>query len=155
MKSIQIAFYIAKHGTILDKLIAFLSSGKYSHAELVFPDGDCFSASCRDKGTRFKKIDFHPDRWDFITINVCNPEFDKLKDFCLKELGKKYDYLGALGIILPLKQSNNKWFCSEIVVSSLQSINLFVGLKASSVSPNKLHKISLDLFISKNTSARH
>jgi hypothetical protein len=39
MKTIRIAFFRAKYGGIVDKLIGFFSRGEYSHAEVVFADG--------------------------------------------------------------------------------------------------------------------
>src|SRR5262245_30118276 len=63
--------------TLLDKSINRLSGNKgFSHAELVFSDGWCFSSTARDpglkrngarkpNGTRWKKIEFDPGKWAF------------------------------------------------------------------------------------------
>ena len=54
--NMKLAFYKAKHGTKIDKIVAAAIGSEYSHVELVFSDGICFSASPRDKGVRFKTI---------------------------------------------------------------------------------------------------
>jgi hypothetical protein len=40
----------------------------YSHSELVFSDGQCFSCSWLDGGARFKAIQLRPEHWHIIDV---------------------------------------------------------------------------------------
>jgi len=84
---------------------------KYSHVEVILPDGTFFSSSPRDGGVRKKYIQYDDNVWDFYRIGVT------MNDAVVSnESGKKYDWLGiALSQVVPFAiQSENKWFCSEI-----------------------------------------
>ena len=123
--SLQLAFYIAKHGTIVDKFVAKAIQSKYSHVELVFSDGLCFSASPRDKGVRFKHINLKNGKWDLYQI--LKPfDIELLKEQLNTYLGIPYDTLGAIGsgVGIPLYSSSKK-FCSLIIaeIFQLEDIN--------------------------------
>lgn len=123
--NMKLAFYKAKHGTIVDKLVAAVIDSEYSHVELVFSDGICFSASPRDKGVRFKQIDINNGKWDLYRIE--KPFYE---DLLIKQVEKfedqPYDTLGAIGsgIGVPLYAANKK-FCSLIIacIFKLENIN--------------------------------
>jgi hypothetical protein len=123
----KLAFYrsFCFHGTwkeiLLDVLIGVFSIGRYSHVELVFSDGECFSSSIREDGVRFKKIDIDNDRWDVIAL----PRFHRdveiealLREDALREVGKGYDKWGAFTSILPFCVQRSKLlFCSEMIIN--------------------------------------
>jgi len=112
----KLAFYKAfqSRATIVDKIIAIFSFGKYSHVELVFPNGDCFSISAREGIGRFKKINLDPDVWDIIELDS-SISARELRKEAKHFLGFKYDFLGAIFSISPVCiQKNKKIFCSEV-----------------------------------------
>jgi uncharacterized protein YycO len=151
MKTIRIAFFRAKYGGIVDKLIGCFSRGEYSHAEVVFADGRSWSSSFQDGGVRFKDISYsHPERWNDITFVISDNVNAKLLEFCEANVGKKYDWLGVLAFIIPVKQSHNRLFCSEAIVKAFQHVNLLGGLRASKTSPSELYNYICWFYSEKN-----
>jgi len=143
----RILFYKAKQPRAwkIDWIIAKWTRGPYSHAELQFSHGVCFSSSKRDGGTRFKKIRVNPDCWDIIELNDITFEQEKeIFDWCTAQCGKKYDMLGLFGFTFKSRWINiharDKWYCSEIVAAALrENINYCTDL-FKKISPNKLYK---------------
>lgn len=95
----------------------------YSHCELVFggPDEEgmslCGSSSARDGGVRLKKIDLRTGHWDIYPL----PQFtaldhDRAKVWTFSYDDAKYDWLGLLWFVLPLRfEHPRRFFCSEAV----------------------------------------
>lgn len=127
--NIYIAFYKGhKQGNSLsalwarfcDLLTRKTTRGKYSHCEVVYQtkagDYHCFSASVRDGGVRYKRMSLDPNKWDLVQVdldkNYLNYFFNSIK-------GQRYDWLGAIGVVLKWRQSANKWFCSEFCAAAL------------------------------------
>ena len=130
---IYLAFYKHKRSlfkeplkAIADSATRFFTKGKYSHCELVierleFTRGnhyehstvfDCYSSSVQDGGVRCKQIDVSDNtKWDLIPLNEVTEE--QIKAYFNRTLGCKYDWWGALGIVLGIKQKRSKYFCSE------------------------------------------
>lgn len=145
---IKLAFYKAKTGDILDKIISFLTNGQYSHVELVFDD-ICFSSSYRDSGVRFKQIDLNDDHWDIVDISDIQLDYDNVNLFCKKQLGKKYDLIGTIfggGLNLDI-QDKNKWFCTEIILVSLFNGNkdMFKIYDSTTVNPTEFYNIIMNI----------
>ena len=139
----KIALYRYEYGGLIDRLInAFSFRGGFSHAELVFDSGKCFSSSAQDRGTRFKGIELKPDRWELIDVPTTEREEDTVFEFCRRQLGKKYDWRGVFGMILPLHcDMKKRLFCSETVVAALQQIGRFRNSEPWRVSPNGIWQI--------------
>jgi hypothetical protein len=122
-----LAFYKAEHGTITDKFVSSVIRSKYSHVEFVFSDGVCASASPREKGVRFKKINLNNGKWDLYPIKQSILNETKVSTWFLKHLGQKYDTLGAIGSGIGLNlYSEDKKFCSLClaIIFNLNDINL-------------------------------
>jgi hypothetical protein len=140
----KIAFYKAFQGkaTKLDKAIAILTVGKYSHVELVFSDGLCFSVSPRDKGTRFKKINLDNGAWEVIDIPMLDKTEGVIRSISESLVGCKYDYIGALFSISPVCiQKDKRYFCSELAANLLHQCIYYQSLNdGCKYSPNKLYK---------------
>ena len=138
----KLAFYKAfqEKATIIDKLIGIASVGKYSHVELIFDNGLCFSVSGRDGAGRFKKIKFNPDRWDILELDDRMDPVIILRE-ANKYVGYKYDYLGAFFSVTPICiQKDNKIFCSEVVINMLnKSMNPYRLKDGCNYSPSRLH----------------
>lgn len=135
--NMMLAFYKAEYGTFIDKIVASVIDSQYSHVELVLSDGECFSASPRDKGIRFKNIDLYNGKWDLYKIDK---PFDE--ELLIKRLtkfeGQGYDTLGAIGsgLGIPLHSSKKK-FCSLIIAWIFKLDNL-------NQNPESLRRILLE-----------
>jgi hypothetical protein len=137
---LKVLFYVAKFGTTWDKIIAWWTHGRYSHCELQFSDGVCFSSSNRDGGTRFKHIDVKPWKWDVVPLVVTEAEELVVRMWCTHLLGHKYDWLGVLGFVFHRRhlQDYDRWYCSEVVSAALRGcLEIKVGAE---VSPSELYK---------------
>lgn len=156
IQNLSIIFYkkklpIKSFGDIFDKfsdwIIRFITRGPYSHCEIAYPMNDgsgnwkCFSSSGRDGGVRIKEMHIDDDSWDivpignFIGVEDCFSETELL-NFHSQYIGKKYDWKGAIGIGLGIKENENKLFCSEYCA-------MFLGYPDSwRYSPNQLFALS-------------
>lgn len=103
-----------------------LTKGAYSHCEIAverieYASGhhyeheihyDCYSSSIRDGGVRCKEIDLNDkDKWDLVLLDGVNEA--EVKFYFNSTKGSKYDWWGAIGIVLGIKQKRSKYFCSE------------------------------------------
>jgi hypothetical protein len=135
---VRIALFRYQFGGVVGRLInAFSFRGGFSHAELVFSNGACFSSAGESRGTRFKWIDLDPNRWVLIDVPATDDEEAAVHAWCIGQLGKGYDWRGVLGMILPCRaDEKTRLFCSETVVAALQQIGRFGQAPAWRVSPN-------------------
>jgi hypothetical protein len=116
----KLACYKGKRGGtagFFDAAVRWWTRGPYSHVELVFSDGVSASSSMRDGGVRFKEIEYHPDRWDFVEID--GDEKAARAWFTANE-GARYDWLGLFGFVWrPGNGKGRRWFCSEAIAAAL------------------------------------
>ena len=120
-----------------DWLIRTFTRSPYSHCEIAVNKGNgqyaCYSASLRDGGVRCKTMPLPDDKWDLIPIRDADA-YDRVWALYQNTRGAKYDFGGALGVVLPIRQAAQKWFCSEWCAAAL-------GLPwEERVSPNSLAK---------------
>ena len=117
----QAAFYKATRPGlqgIYSRAVRWIDRGPYSHAELVFSDGLSASASWMDGGVRFKRIDYDPERWDFVTLPDSLEPY--ARDWFERNAGAPYDLMGNVRFVLPwLADSERGWFCSEALAAAL------------------------------------
>jgi len=133
-----------KPRSIYAHIIRLWTFGKYSHSEIVFSDGKCFSSDEADGGTRFKDMAMSADDWDLLAIPCSSQQEKRVRAFCEEEDDLKYDKVGIGFSFLPIPigwQSANRWFCSELCVAALQQIGFLTGYTPASISPNKLYKL--------------
>lgn len=121
---------------ISDDLTKILTKGKYSHCEIVIKQKNgkyqCYTSSIRDKGVRVKDMELPLDRWDLIELTQFN--VSQIKRFYNKTKGCKYDFLGALGVVLHFGNNKKRYFCSEWCAEAL-------GLpEPHKFSPNSLYR---------------
>jgi|TARA_B110000858_G_scaffold185829_1_gene228379 hypothetical protein len=79
-----------------------------------------------------------------VPINVSMQEEQKMVSFLLNQCGKSYDYTGALMFFVPLRNSMteyDQYYCSELMVCTLQQVRQLPGVNASGVTPNHLYKL--------------
>lgn len=121
----KIAFYLAENGNWQDKLISFFTVSKYSHCELVFPDGEFGSASSRDGGVRLKYIEQNT-HWDFFDLK--NPDGTEISEaqrqmmysWFITYTGEAYDWPGSIMSLFGVDwTSDDKHFCSEVCADLL------------------------------------
>lgn len=100
---------------LLDNATKFFTRGKYSHCELAIHLGngkyECYSSSYRDGGVRVKVMTLDPKKWDLIAVD--NISESELRRYFTATKGSDYDLLGALGVVLGLREHPDKYFCSE------------------------------------------
>jgi len=138
---IKVAFYTGP-GRLIDKLIRWWTNSEYSHCEILFSNGEMFSADAWSNSTRFTS-QFNPDHWEFIELRAKESVEASLYSWCLDRAGKKYDWLGVIGFVLPqISQNKKRWFCSEICGAGLQYFGKFpAGTKTSKLSPQDLYDL--------------
>ena len=135
----NLLFYRAKYGNWKDWIISWTTWGPFSHVELQFSDGECFSASPRDGGVRFKHIDLHLAHWVRVPIKL--EETDELRAWCESQCDKEYDWWGVLTYFSPIDiQDWDKWYCSELLAYGINRYSRIqsVPMKASA---NTLYRI--------------
>lgn len=148
MQELKLAFYIGRKSrnpkaTLLDMVVCLFTKSSYSHVELIYDidysnmEARVWGSSPQDGGVRRTSIKLHPKRWEIYTIEgVYSTE--QLHEWFISHEGKKYDWLGAIGVKFKVfKHHKEKWFCSEIIAS-------YMGLKKPHrMSPIKLyHRLS-------------
>lgn len=151
----QVIFLKANRPTakLIEKVIAFWTApfkdklnGKwkegFSHCEL-FDGTNKYSStfSGNVKGVR-ANIHVH-NEYSWVYVDVPEINADKAIEFFNTQLGKKYDYLGLYGFVIPFKDHESKWFCSEIVTEALKisGCKKVWGVCSDKVSPNRLYKL--------------
>jgi len=149
----RVLFYGNRKGNNLDKVIRWWTSSfkdkingawkdSFSHVELEFSDGVCFSASPREGICRFKVINTNDKPWVAIDTPVPPALENKLRLECGRLEGIPYDYIGILGFIFRTPDQESKLFCSEVVTDRFQSIGVIANtINSGKVSPNSLYKI--------------
>lgn len=118
MGLIYLAVYKGE-GKLFNRLIRLWTRSRYSHCELVMPDGRWLSASAMDGGVRAKHIELDFEHWDLIPLPWANAKL--IESVFDRHEGKGYDWLGILlAQFLPLGiDSKRRMFCSEFCAAAL------------------------------------
>lgn len=113
------------------------------HCELVFSDGRSFT-SMTNGGAMFFNRPHPEENWVSFDLPATPEQEGKMSVLATSKLGTPYDFLGAVGIVLPwAKYDRKKAFCSEICVEVLQEMDLFVDYPPYQISPNFLYEAFL------------
>lgn len=114
MSKVYLAMYKAE-GNWVDKVIRLFTGKPYSHCEIAVEVVEgmpyCYSSSPRDGGVRRKIMKLPQENWDLIPLPYTSGQ--EIEDFYQKTRGKKYDFLGAVGVVIPIREKPNRWYCSE------------------------------------------
>lgn len=143
----KLASYIAKHGNIIDKLIALRHLGRYSHSEAYFDltDGRSWSSSNRDNGVRWKTIEFDK-KWELVELPVTAEQEARIAMWCEAQVGRAYDWSGVFTFVNPFRRhKESDLFCCEAVVCALQTEGFFAGVDSWKVWPSRLHQMAKEL----------
>jgi hypothetical protein len=128
----------------VSNLIKWWTESNYCHCEFLFSDGLRFGCDPMSPfTTRLTKETPSSVYWDYVSIPMTIEEEFKIREFCMNEVGCKYDWKGIfLSQILPLGYENKeKWFCSELCTAGLQQVGLLKDKKANRISPGALFKL--------------
>lgn len=122
MAQVYLALYKG-HKRLMDWAVRTATRGQYSHCEIAVKQGftdayHCYSASARDGGVRSKTMLLPAEKWDLIEIRDAEAH-EKVWTLYQATQRAKYDYLGALGVVLPIRQATQRWFCSEWCAKAL------------------------------------
>lgn len=127
----QVYFYIGE-GKLFDKLIRWVTKGRYSHCELLIGDMAYSADAWTNRVRSIPKNSFNPDNWESITVEG---DEKTAVAFLNSQLSKKYDWLGILGFFLPWAVNDSKrWYCSELCAAAL-------AIDVRPVSPQDLYEI--------------
>lgn len=103
---------------LYNRLVRWWERGQYSHVELIFSDGLAASSSYMDGGVRFKRIDFHPEHWDFIELPA-HLEL-RARSWFENHAGERYDLMGNVRFLADfMRDDQYKWFCSEALAEAI------------------------------------
>lgn len=137
MSKVYLAMYKAE-GDWVDKVIRLFTGKPYSHCEIAVEVVEgmpyCYSSSPRDGGVRRKIMKLPKEKWDLIPLPYTSGQ--KVEAFYQKTRGKKYDFLGAVGCVLPLRQKPSRYYCSEWCYEAI-----FGKAPDKPISPNRLSQI--------------
>lgn len=132
----KVAFYKAKYGDWIDKIVSWYTKSPYSHCELVFSNGEFLSSSKRDGGVRYTNID-NLERWDIYELQDSKYSEDLIRLIVRQYLGQKYDIIGAIGSAFNIDLSDkNKKFCSNLCA-------ILLGIEETNITPHELYEIIL------------
>ncbi|MFU3873509.1 hypothetical protein ACM7HL_12685 [Pseudomonas aeruginosa] len=118
MGMIYLAAYKGE-GKLFNRLIRLWTRSRYSHCELVMPDGRWLSASAMDGGVREKRIELDLEHWDLYPLPWATSA--RIEEVFARHLGKGYDWRGIfLSQLLPVAiDDGQRMFCSEFCAAAL------------------------------------
>ncbi len=119
---LQAAFNIGQPTDLIDRIIRFLTKGEYYHCELIFSNGDAYSADPKS-GTRYTTIDYKDTtKWILLPLFWITEQQEKLiRAFCDDECGCKYDWTAVLfGWLFTPVESDTNWYCCEVMHSAIR-----------------------------------
>ncbi len=119
-KQIKIAFFKAKHGSLLSKTIKFVTNSEYSHTELVIGDvwyGSNINLMGESGITKFTKPRIIPDEWKIVSVNVSDKQYKDIKKDANLLVGSGYAFINAIKSQFSLfnVETKDEFFCSEFV----------------------------------------
>ncbi|ERI52170.1 hypothetical protein N878_01175 [Pseudomonas sp. EGD-AK9] len=118
MGLIYLALYKGK-GRLFNRLIRLWTRSRYSHCEIVMPDGRWLSASAMDGGVRAKYIELNLAHWDLIPLPWANT--NRIAHLFRQHAGKGYDWAGIFfsQLLASGLHSRRRMFCSEFCAAAL------------------------------------
>jgi hypothetical protein len=147
---IKVAFYKA-HGDYINKIVRWWTKSKYSHAELILPDGITWIGISPFKGSMLKakhKKHYSELEWDFIELKITEEQLMVINEFYDSTKGARYDWVGmTLSQCLPFHvKQKGKWYCSEWIAYALRiscviDWRLIKIYDRADLSPAVLHEI--------------
>ena len=113
MDSVDIIF--TRSNKIGSLIIRLFTWSDWSHCAVI--DGDNVVESVMPDGVRVSSLSVlkaSSSTWEIKTYPVKDSKV--FVSYAKSQLGKKYDYLGAIGIAFRIKsEKKHRWFCSEFL----------------------------------------
>ena len=94
----RVAFYKSSAGGWRDKLVSLYTFGTYSHVELIFSDGQWFSASPTENMVRYKVFPID-DTWTVVNFPVSLHDEAAMRTWCDGEVGAPYDWYDLIRFV--------------------------------------------------------
>ena len=82
--------------------------------------------------------------YDVVPIEMTLDQSEKLVKFYLNSLGKEYDYARAILSLCPITLrtvNENKFYCAQLVLRSLESMGMKFECDVNHVTPQDVHKL--------------
>ena len=132
-----------KGGGVVSKLIEWQTRSEYSHAAILYPDGEHIIESMQGVGVRTRRVVVGDlTAADVFAVPALTVgQWRGVLDFCERELGSGYDYRSIARFLTRTNGgSSESWFCSEIVFAAIESagLRLLERTKSWKVSPGHL-----------------
>lgn len=88
----------------------------WSHCAILTPDNTAIEAAAFEGVVERPYADFIADKSEFSLKTIEVPDDAAAIAWARTQIGKPYDWLGAIGIALHREwQQDDSWFCSELV----------------------------------------
>lgn len=135
------------------RLIRSYTWSNWSHCSLI--DGDDVIEAALWYGVRVSPLESLKSRsseWEVKRFPVKDAE--KFKSFMRSQVGKKYDYLGALGIALRLRtEKRNRWSCAELLVHAALKCgsSWFKEHSLHKISPQDIYQLNYDWLLQESS----
>jgi hypothetical protein len=141
-----VAFYKGE-GRWHNKVVRWSTQSKYSHAELIMPDGKSISIQPFDpQGVR--KINFYDSEpledYDMICVPVTAEQIDTIEMFFHDTRHDGYDWPGMLiSKLTPFfVKRTGRWYCSEWIAYALRLAGAVENLyHYNDLTPQRLYEI--------------
>lgn len=138
---IKLSFVLGN--ALTSRMIAWFSSGHFSHVDAVLPDGRLLGARS-DKadgvsGVRIRRVGY--EKWErqvVFTIPSTLEQSQKFYDFLSGEVGKPYDHTAIWGFMFNRAwRDTDAWYCSELVMHGLEVAGVIdkLYLAANKITP--------------------
>lgn len=132
---------------VVSYLIRWFTRSEYSHAALLYPDGDTVIESMQGYGVRKRSIYDLDEPYDvFRVANMTPQQWNYAIAFCAGEIGCGYDYRSVIRFLTRQHAgSPNRWFCSELVFAAIRHAGpwLLERIEDWAVDPGDLRLSSL------------
>ena len=132
----------------ISKLIELLTKGKYSHSAVFLEENLIIESGWH--GVVVSSSKKYLGRSDILRLRFKSFQREEFSLFLIKQLGKKYDFLGLIGILRSILfnidtnpfNNKNRFWCSELIADGLIVAEYPVdfGKKTHLVSPNDLYR---------------
>jgi uncharacterized protein YycO len=120
--------FVTSHDPVSDGIRAFEYGFWATHVEALMPDGTLLGAHAQGgveaRPHDYDKFEFTRER--YVSIPATPAQIDAFNTFLRAQVGKPYDFRAIAGIALQRDwQSEDAWFCSELVAAALCRCGVF------------------------------
>ena len=128
--------------TFTGEVIKFFTGSKYDHVELIIKD-KWISSSPKQGGVKIKPLKPLKESYDYFDIEVDGRRLKRVMNFIYSQEGTDYDYLGVFFVWVNRIQSEDKWFCSEIVSEIMKKFRVegFRDVIPNTQTPEDIYRI--------------